>query len=187
MPALLQHRHSSGRSVKVNEVTPCSRSSEFRCALIVWACRYGRMYVCECICTRVRVFIRGYVPNVRTWRGKTAPTWKKPRAGGPGHCFSIPPPSSPPAPLAFPLVPFIRALGLPALRRIRAKEGNKASVRIRRDCLENLGILPALSPLLTPCRVGGEGGEGGGEGETVPVSAHGKFRYEANISTLASP
>lgn len=51
----------------------------------------------------------------------------------------------------------------------------------------DLGILPALSPLLTPCRVEGRGGEVGGKGETVPVSAHGKFRYEANISTVASP
>lgn len=142
----------------------------------------------------VSVYVRVYVYlSVAMYQTYALGEEKRPRPGrnpGPGVLGTASqsyPLSSPPAPLAFPLVPFIRALGLPALRRIRAKEGNKASVRIRRDCLENLGILPALSPLLTPCRVGGEGGEGGGEGETVPVSAHGKFRYEANISTLASP
>lgn len=139
------------------------------------------MYACTCIypwlCTKRTHLARKNGPDLEETPGR----------GSWALLLNPTPFPPPPAPLAFPLVPFIRALGLPALRRIRAKEGNKASVWIRRDCLENLGILPALSPLLTPCRVGGEGGEGGGEGETVPVSAHGKFRYEANISTLASP
>lgn len=102
VPALLQHRHSSGRSVKVNDVTLCNRSSEFRCALIVWACRCVYTYVCERICMYVHMYVCIYlcVCRKRTHLArKNGPDLEQPATPGvPSNTSQSPPltPSSSP-------------------------------------------------------------------------------------------